>query len=346
MRCNLFTRSWGVVGLLPFLICAILAGSTQALGHVVGAVSSSIDPDKAPSELNHHLAGYALIGVGLFVLIGITIPKLRAMQLVWPSLFIAAGVFLAVWSDAEIWPRGNLSWTWLFHHDAEARQHKVYAVLLIAMGLLEYLRNRGALKGFWRIGAFPILAILGAGLLLVHDHNGTSGVRSPEVTNYLVNPALDFDGKPWPAISSADSSYVLSELSNEPLPAEARSSTAIASDAIFHNSTAPVDSLHPQGAGPADKSARLPHREMNHSSMQMDGDAISMSESRDTGHHHHMSPSMGVVQREHFWFMIVGLGIALFKLLSDADLRHPRFLPYFWPSATILLGVLLALYRE
>jgi hypothetical protein len=59
-----------------------------------------------------------------------------------------------------------------------------------------------------------------------------------------------------------------------------------------------------------------------------------------------MSPSMGVVQREHFWFMIVGLGIALFKLLSDADLRHPRFLPYFWPSATILLGVLLALYRE
>jgi hypothetical protein len=214
------------------------------------------------------------------------------------------------------------------------------------MGLLEYLRNRGALKGFWRIGAFPILAILGAGLLLVHDHNGTSGVRSPEVTNYLVNPALDFDGKPWPVKPSADSSNVLSELSNEPLPTEARSLTAIASDAISRNSTAPVDSIHPQEVGSADKSATLPHREMKHALMPMDGDAMSMSESPDTGHHHHMSPSMRVVQREHFWFMVVGLGIALFKLLADADLRYPRFLPYYWPIATILLGVMLTLYRE
>ena len=55
---------------------------------------------------------------------------------------------------------------------------------------------------------------------------------------------------------------------------------------------------------------------------------------------------MRVVQREHFWFMVVGLGIALFKLLADADLRYPRFLPYYWPIATILLGVMLTLYRE
>jgi hypothetical protein len=119
------------------------------------------------------------------------------MQLVWPFLFIAAGIFLAVWSDAEIWPRG-MSWTWLLRHDVEAMQHKVYAVLLIALGLLEYLPYRGFLAGFWRIWSLPILAIIEASLLLIHDHTGSSGVRSPEAKAHLVNPTLDFDGKLWP----------------------------------------------------------------------------------------------------------------------------------------------------
>jgi hypothetical protein len=89
-----------------------------------------------------------------------------------------------------------------------------------------------------------------------------------------------------------------------------------------------------------------PHAVMNHSSMPMDSGAMSMPQSPAGDHSHHMSASMHVVQREHFWFMIVGVGIAIFKLLSDAGLRKPRFIPYFWPSATIVLGVLLTLYRE
>ena len=343
----MFTRSWGIIALLLFLVCEIAICSTRAQAHIVIAASSSVDPDKAPSELNHHLAGFALIGVGLFVLAGLALPKLRAMQLVWPFLFIVAGIFLAVWSDAEIWPRGNLSWTWLLHHDAEARQHKVYALVLIALGLLEYLRNRGVLKGFWRIGSFPILAIFGASLLLIHDHGGTSGVRNPEAKDYLVNPALDFDGKPWSTRLTADPPSVISELSNESRSG-AGSLPAMASDLMSHTSTMPGYPAYPEEAVTTNGSTAVeqPHAEMNHSSMLMDGDAMSTPKSLATDHSHHMSASMRVVQREHFWFMIVGLGIALFKFLSDADLRKFRFIPYFWPSATIVLGVLLTLYRE
>jgi len=64
------------------------------------------DPNKPASELNHHLAGYALIAIGALVIAGYS-EKLRPLQLVWPFLFVTAGLFLAAWSDAEIWPRGT-----------------------------------------------------------------------------------------------------------------------------------------------------------------------------------------------------------------------------------------------
>src|SRR5215469_4680192 len=95
-----------------------------------------VDPNKAPSEFNHHIAGWALIGVGMLVLASQFSPRLKAFSYVLPLLFVGVGVFLAVWSDGEIWPRGNLNWLWLIHHDAEARQHKIYSVLLIAIGVI------------------------------------------------------------------------------------------------------------------------------------------------------------------------------------------------------------------
>jgi hypothetical protein len=345
----LFTRSWVVATLLLLLAGAILPYSTQAQNRVISTVSgsSSLDPDKAPSEFNHHLAGYALIAVGLFVLTGVAVPKLRSMQMVWPLVFVMAGIFLAVWSDAEIWPRGNLSWVWLLHHDAEARQHKVYAVLLVALGLLEYLRNRGLLGGLWRIGSFPILAALGASLLLFHDHGGSSGVRSPEAKNYLINPQLDFDGKPWPVDSTSDPHSVVSELQIQSFPTT-KPMTAMPLPAIPPDSAMSFHSMHPDGEAVEGTSTAVEQRHAgaNNSPMSMDGDAMSMPESAVMDHHHHMTPSMLIVQREHLWFMIVGLGIAVFKFLSDLDFRNRRFILYFWPSATIVLGVLLTLYRE
>ena len=98
------------------------------------------EPNKPASELNHHLLGYALIAIGMLVIGAQSSKRLGPLERVWPFLFVVVGLFLAAWSDKEMWPRGNLSWTWLIHHDAEARQHKIYAVLLVVMGIIECLR--------------------------------------------------------------------------------------------------------------------------------------------------------------------------------------------------------------
>ena len=182
--------SWLAIFLMVFGI----AGSTAQLyaRPITGLLTSAVsvaeqDPNKSPSELNHHLAGYALIAIGALVIAGSSSEKLRPLQLVWPLLFVAAGLFLAAWSDAEIWPRGNLSWRFLIHHDPEARLHKIYALLLILIGIIEYLRARGKLNRFWRTWAFPLLALVGAVLLLFHDHGQTSGASSPEARQYMVS---------------------------------------------------------------------------------------------------------------------------------------------------------------
>ena len=286
--------------------------TAKAFGQDLTVVSppnstASVDPNKAPSEFNHHVAGWLLIGVGCLVLISILHPNLVGLRYFWPALFLLMGLFLLLWSDAEIWPRGNMIWTWLLHHDHEAGQHKIYALLLLAIGVVEYLRAHGSLNRFWRAWAFPVLAIVGAVLLLIHDHTAGGGVNSPEARAYLINPALGPDGKP---------------------------PTHQASDLM------PGMDLSMMGM---DHSSMTMDGSVNHSSLLGNDAALTNISS---GHHHHMTPSMLLVEREHFWFVIVGVGVALFKLVSDGEFWRRRFLPYVWPSGMMLLGVLLVLYRE
>lgn len=141
--------------------------------------------ERAASELNHHIAGLALILIALLIFAGM-VPRFRSVRYAWPVLFIGLALFLAAWSDAEIWPRGNLSWSWLIHHDAEARQHKIYALLLLGLGVVEFLRARGTLNRTWQRWAFPVLAIGGVALLTMHAHGGTSGIAPPSSPSLAV----------------------------------------------------------------------------------------------------------------------------------------------------------------
>jgi hypothetical protein len=263
------------------------------------------DPNKPDSELNHHLAGYALIAIGALVIAGHSSEKLRPLQLVWPFLFVAAGLFLAAWSDAEIWPRGNLSWRFLIHHDFEARQHKIYALLLIAIGIVEYLRARGKLSRFWRISAFPLLAVLGAVLLLFHDHGQTSGASSPEARHYLVSGAV----------------ATRTEESPDPM-------------AGMHHHESEADSPRV-----ADQSGSAMSMEQGHDMPGHDAD-------NPSAHTHVMSEGMVRVEREHFWFTVVGLAVAFFKFMSDGALWRRSLTLRLWPGFIALLGVLLVLYTE
>jgi len=321
--------------------------------------SSPLDPNRGPSEFNHHVAGYALIGAGVIVLIAMNSSRFRAMRFIWPFLFLSAGVFLAVWSDAEMWPRGNLNWLWLLHHDREAGQHKIYALLLIAVGFVEYFRLRGGLSRFWRIWSFPLLAVIGAGLLLVHDHGQGGGGHTPEARAYLVNPALDCDGKPWPAASpdslsrnaethsgmAQEGMLMAQDMKQQPMNHEHMDHEHMNHDSLHAASGATESSgpTAPESTLRTDSSTGSPQ------SITPIADPPMPSMAHGSEHHHLMTPGMLMVKREHFWFMIVGFAIALFKFISDADLgprRLVRSATYLWPSAIVVLGVLLTLYRE
>ena len=289
---------------------------TGTAGQNNQATTTNVDPNKEPSELNHHIAGYALIGVGLLVIASLSSAKLRILQFTWPVLFILNGLFLAAWSDSEIWPRGNLSWRWLFQHDLEARQHKVFALILIALGIVEYLRASGRLGRFWRTAAFPMIALVGAGLLLFHSH-GAGSEHDPNVWKpYLVNPALNHIGKPItadPPKASEPTQEIASNKGMGSMDMHDHAAMAMHGDHMEH--------MHQNSASQPDPPA---------------GDH----------HHHHMDPVAMRVEREHFWFMVVGVGIALGKLVSDSSLWRRAFVPYLWPSGMVILGILLVMYRE
>jgi hypothetical protein len=152
-------------------LCTLpLRAVPQLLPANISAASGS-DPDKPSSEMNHHIAGIFLIAIGLSVIWSKHDRSRAWLRWLTPILFITAGLLLAAWSDSEIWPRGNLSWSWLLQHDAEARQHKLYALLLIVFGLVEYVQSTPRLRKPWLNMVFPALCVIGGASLFLHHHS-------------------------------------------------------------------------------------------------------------------------------------------------------------------------------
>ncbi|HTT19534.1 MAG TPA: hypothetical protein VMG82_11335 [Candidatus Sulfotelmatobacter sp.] len=128
--------------------------------------------DKKESEFNHHLAGIFVILAGIFILAGRTLSqRWSLLRFVWPACFLLSGVFLLVYSDTELWPFGPQSWWYGLTHNLEDLQHKTFAVILLALGIIEVQRARGILKAAWARWVFPVLACCGSLLLLFHEHH-------------------------------------------------------------------------------------------------------------------------------------------------------------------------------
>jgi hypothetical protein len=305
--------------LATFVVCQGLASQVAPNASIKKMVSPHstviIDPDVIDSEWNHHLAGYILIGSAGVLLLSLCFSRVGFLRVVWPFLFVAAGLFLLAWSDKEIWPRGFLSWSWLFHHDAEARQHKIYGILLLVMGAVEYLRWRGKLKGWGRTWIFPVLALAGACLLLVHDHGGNSGLP----------PGWDNAEKAARIAQMARAS------GHTPLPvtfAETQSAQSAMDMPEHHH-----EMTHMMGAS-------------DHYEGKKSSDVNLVPHSGSTHSGHVMTPAMLHITTQHLWFTLVGLAIALFKFMDDASFWRNRFVSYLWPTGMLILGSLLALYTE
>lgn len=128
---------------------------------------------KAGSEFNHHLAGILIILAGFFILAEGALSKRWSFpRFAWPFCFLISGFFLLGYSDKELWPFGPQGWWYGLTHSHEVLQHKAFALILLAIGIIEVQRARGVIKVGWSRWIFPVLACCGSVLLLFHEHSG------------------------------------------------------------------------------------------------------------------------------------------------------------------------------
>lgn len=129
--------------------------------------------DKQESEFNHRLAGFFVVAAGIFIFSESYLGKRWSLvRYVWPLCFLAAGLFLLVFSDTEIWPFGPQTPWYALTHNMEDLQHKIFSIILLAIGYVELQRARGRLRAPWATWFFPLAGVTGAILLLFHVHGG------------------------------------------------------------------------------------------------------------------------------------------------------------------------------
>ena len=158
------------------------------------ATLAKLAADKKESEFNHHLAGLFVALAGIFMLAqDVVVKRWPALKYFWPACFLLAGAFLLVWSDTELWPFGHREWLEALENNREVLQHKIFAALLLALGVIEWRRARGILDWQWLQWAFPVLAIGGSILLLFHQHEaGMHGSNHMEVMSRIQSEHLSF----------------------------------------------------------------------------------------------------------------------------------------------------------
>jgi hypothetical protein len=151
--------------------------------------------DKRESEFNHHLAGVLMILAALFFLAQNRLTgRWPAAHYAWAACLLLAGFFLLIFSDTEIWPFGYQSLYYAVTHNPEVAQHKTFAAILLALGVVAMLRTSGRLRAAWGAWIFPVLALGGATMLLFHHHGGMHGPDAMQTMVRVKQQHLRFAG--------------------------------------------------------------------------------------------------------------------------------------------------------
>ena len=169
-------------------------GMSMPMDNSADETPAKLLADKRESEFNHHLAGLLVLAAGIFMIAEGNIRARRPLvRQAWPLCFLLSGLFVLVFSDTELWPFNSQSWYFGLTHHAEVLQHKAFAVLLLALGVIELLRARGTLKAGWWGYVFPAIAMVGSVILLFHDHQGHAhGADHMEVMRRIQSEHLGF----------------------------------------------------------------------------------------------------------------------------------------------------------
>lgn len=122
------------------------------------------------SNFNHNFSGWLVVVMGLAMAVSVMWERRQSKSsLLWPALALGLAAFILYRSDPTAWPYGvrTLGETLA---DRETIEHKLSGLIILAMGVVEWLRVRGTLS-HWTWGLiFPWLAITGGTILLFHLH--------------------------------------------------------------------------------------------------------------------------------------------------------------------------------
>jgi len=123
--------------------------------------------DRAWSEYNHHMAGLFVVAMGVLAMLhGLGVARWARH---WPLVFLGLAGFMLVRNDPGSWPLGPEGF-WEGFGRAEVLQHRVFVVLVVGFGLFEWAVRTGRVRSPGYARVFPLLCVVGGGLLLTHSH--------------------------------------------------------------------------------------------------------------------------------------------------------------------------------
>ncbi len=123
--------------------------------------------DRAWSEYNHHWAGLIVLAAGLLAFLS-RFQRMRWARF-WPLSFAGLAVFIVLRADPENWPIGPRPF-WESFSAPDVLQHRFAAILILVFAAFECAVQAGKLRARWAAMIFPAMCVLGAAVLLTHDH--------------------------------------------------------------------------------------------------------------------------------------------------------------------------------
>jgi putative copper resistance protein D len=152
---------------LPHLSSPPVAALLAVAAPIEDTLSARQPEEYAWSEYNHHMAGVFVFGMGVLAVLERTGRARWARH--WPLLLLGLAAFMFVRNDPRAWPLGPAGF-WESMVLPDVLQHRLVVLLVVGLGLFEWLVRIGALaRPRWRL-VFPLLCAVGGGLLLTHSH--------------------------------------------------------------------------------------------------------------------------------------------------------------------------------